>query len=420
MRYRRFEKPVLWELPFFVGIFLSLGTFSIGGSSEAEAQEKTTAQETAELYGWPYVAGHLGLAREEIVFPKVAGYQVLKGDFHIHTIYSDGQVLPETRVWEAWRDGLDILSITDHPEYQRMAFPEDPGRAYERAKPLAEALGVMLIRGAELTTLSSSSYMPTDSDYVVNFIDDEAAFYSDFDTAIQSARDQGATIIWAHPGPNWVPDAEALLRKGWLDGIELRNSHWIGGKGTHYYRRVSLFKDVMDWCLENDLAVFAVSDAHWPIDQMVDKAQGQRRDMTLILAKQANPQGVREAIKQRRTLAYFEEMLWGKEKWLRALAESSLELKVTPTAQSGRRRHFLGVTNRSSFPFQIQFAVETSEVLHRSREFRLRPNTTTMLPFSAKKKVGNLKLTIRVTNLLSGTDRPLVLEREVSVPGPAT
>ena len=69
---------------------------------------------------------------------------------------------------------------------------------------------------------------------------------------------------------------------------------------------------------KNDLAVFAVSDAHArPIDQMVEKARGQRRDMTLILAEKADPESVREAIKQRRTLAYFEEMLWGKEQWLR-------------------------------------------------------------------------------------------------------
>ena len=174
MKNRGFRKPVPWELGLLV--FLCLGAHLIGGKSEAERQEKTTAQKTAELYGWPYVAGHLGLAREEIVFPKVAGYLVLKGDFHIHTVYSDGQVLPETRVWEAWRDGLDILSITDHPEYQRMAFPEDQGRAYEKVKLLAEALGVMLIRGAELTTLSSSSYMPTDSDHVVNFVEDEKQF----------------------------------------------------------------------------------------------------------------------------------------------------------------------------------------------------------------------------------------------------
>ena len=172
----------------------------------------------------------------------------------------------------------------------------------------------------------------------------------------------------------------------------------------------------MGWCLENDLAVFAVSDAHWPIDQMVDKTRGQRRDMTLVLVSELSPRGVKQAIKQRRTLAYFGEMLWGQERWLRALAVSSLELKVTPSVQANRVRHFLSLTNRSSFPFQIQFAVGETEVSHTNREYRSAPNATVMLPFSAKQQGEKVKLTIHVTKLLSGTDRPLILNQEVWVP----
>ena len=54
--------------------------------------------------------------RTEIVLPKVEGYTIYKGDFHVHTIYSDGNVTPRERVMEAWRDGLDIVAITDHLE----------------------------------------------------------------------------------------------------------------------------------------------------------------------------------------------------------------------------------------------------------------------------------------------------------------
>ena len=78
---------------------------------------------------WPYRVFYLGyeggLQRDRILFPEVEGYQVLKGEFHIHTLYSDGQVTPEVRVYEAWRDGLDVLAITDHPEYLNVAFPDD-------------------------------------------------------------------------------------------------------------------------------------------------------------------------------------------------------------------------------------------------------------------------------------------------------
>ena len=52
--------------------------------------------------------------RRNIVIPDVNGYKVFKADLHTHTIYSDGQVLPEIRVREAWANGLDILAITDH------------------------------------------------------------------------------------------------------------------------------------------------------------------------------------------------------------------------------------------------------------------------------------------------------------------
>ena len=49
--------------------------------------------------------------------PDVPGFKTLKGDFHLHTVFSDGDVWPTVRVSEAWRDGLDVIAITDHNEY---------------------------------------------------------------------------------------------------------------------------------------------------------------------------------------------------------------------------------------------------------------------------------------------------------------
>ena len=54
--------------------------------------------------------------RTEIILPQVKGYNIYKGDFHVHTIYSDGEVTPRERVREAWYDGLDIIALTDHLE----------------------------------------------------------------------------------------------------------------------------------------------------------------------------------------------------------------------------------------------------------------------------------------------------------------
>jgi hypothetical protein len=54
--------------------------------------------------------------RHEIHFPDLPGYQTLKCDLHMHTVFSDGYVWPTVRVDEAWREGLDAISLTDHIE----------------------------------------------------------------------------------------------------------------------------------------------------------------------------------------------------------------------------------------------------------------------------------------------------------------
>ena len=79
--------------------------------STAEAQKKIP--HTYRL------VGESKARRTEIILPQVKGYNVYKGDFHIHTTYSDGGVNPDNRVTEAWYDGLDIIAITDHYENRK-------------------------------------------------------------------------------------------------------------------------------------------------------------------------------------------------------------------------------------------------------------------------------------------------------------
>ena len=56
--------------------------------------------------------------RNEIQVPDLDGYTTLKCDFHIHSVFSDGLVWPTVRVDEAYRDGLDAISLTEHIEYR--------------------------------------------------------------------------------------------------------------------------------------------------------------------------------------------------------------------------------------------------------------------------------------------------------------
>ena len=55
--------------------------------------------------------------RKEFRIPDLTDYKTLKCDFHIHTVFSDGDVWPTVRLAEAWEEGLDAIAITDHLEY---------------------------------------------------------------------------------------------------------------------------------------------------------------------------------------------------------------------------------------------------------------------------------------------------------------
>jgi 3',5'-nucleoside bisphosphate phosphatase len=386
--------------------------YSFETLAEPKKQAAGTLQQTPKELPWPTPLDQRACSREEIYFPAVGEFEVLKGDFHCHTIYSDGQVTPEVRVWESWRDGLDILSLTDHPEYMDLAIGSETGRAFARVRRLALDLGLILLPGAELTTINSST--PPFSDYAVSFITNELAMKGDFFAAIRSAREQGATVIWAHPGSNWTEEATHLLKQGWLDGIELRNAQTAGDSGTSDKEGVWFYPHVMDWCLQNNLSPFASSDAHWPI---TDYYKGQRRDMTLILARTRDQAGIKEAIQQRRTVAYFGEMLWGAERWVKGLAETAIQIKGTGLIRPKGQVFAVFVANQSSFPFKVLFSNDNDDAWFRPTEVRLAPRATTMVPFTLKHsetRVSSIPVTLKLSNVFAGRDRPVQLRRSLT------
>ncbi len=63
-------------------------------------------------------------------------------DLHTHTTESDGTFTPRELVEAAAEAGLKTLAITDHDTFS----------AFDLAAPLAEKLGVRLVRGIEVTT----------------------------------------------------------------------------------------------------------------------------------------------------------------------------------------------------------------------------------------------------------------------------
>ena len=87
--------------------------------------------------------------RTPIQVPDIPGYQTLVCDLHIHTVFSDGDVWPTVRAEEAWREGLDVIAITDHIEY--LPHKDDIRTNHNRSGLLAKGYGkninITVIRG---------------------------------------------------------------------------------------------------------------------------------------------------------------------------------------------------------------------------------------------------------------------------------
>ena len=91
-----------------------------------------------------------------INFPNTDKYKVIVADLHTHSVFSDGAVWPNVRVEEAVRDGIDLLAITEHLEYQPhiddIPHP-DRNRSFDIAEDIAKNKDLTVINGAEITRM---------------------------------------------------------------------------------------------------------------------------------------------------------------------------------------------------------------------------------------------------------------------------
>ncbi len=289
------------------------------------------------------------VVRQEAPFPTIydsavvpggapARYEVLRGDFHMHTIHSDGSLLPADRVMEAWRFGYDVIAITDHGNV----------RAYGEALPTAKALGILLLRGVE-TSLSGQEHLVV-LGYSAGYearspqqwtVTPGQAFYQDELRRVAAA---GGIVLYAHPHVGLREPVLWGIGQGLIQGIEVKNdvvgSGWntLESLGTYWY------PFGFDWGVEHNLALFANSDVH-----------GARADVpqatTLILAEERSPEAVMAAFRAGRTLAYFNNMLCSHEWVLKLLMGSLVEVQLTEMDDG---RAFLRLQNRGPVELTAQ------------------------------------------------------------------
>ena len=302
------------------------------------------------------------LTPNKIIIPDIEGYKTLKGDFHIHTVFTDATVWPVTRVHEAIWEGLDVIAITEHIDTRHQKYVNqgvftskcDRDFSYEMAKKAA-GKQLLIVHGGEI------SRGMTPGHFNCLFVNDnealcKAAEAEDKATnnnnviamqnGLKEARNQKAFIMWNHP--NWCKQApnqtkmwkehKKFIKDGYMDAIEIYNMACGYTPEGH------------QWALENDLAMLGNSDCHAPFFMEIDYLHGAHRPVTLVFATEKSLEGVREALDARRSAVFAEGNVYGREQELRPLFNACLKVKKT---QFKEKEIIIEFENVSSIPVTL-------------------------------------------------------------------
>lgn len=353
--------------------------------------------------------------RREIVIPQVNGYNVYKADLHTHTVFSDAQVLPAYRVTEAWRDGLDVMAVTEHIEYRpyedtfleylekyrskkydtavnnhlaegngltKDGIMVDLNYPVKESVKAAEKTDILIIPGTEITRNGSkvghfNALFTTDN----NLIYDQ-----DPVQAIRNAKLQGALVLHNHPGWTrediaFTPTEEIAYAEGLIDGVEVMNA-------------AEFYPGIIDRVQERGLFISANTDIHTSTAEEYNQT-GALRPMTLILAKEKTLGAIREALVNDRTIAYGYNTLCGQEQLLKDFFKAGVTARVL---RKDSNKIYLALTNMTSVPYTIR------QVGHNQK--RLDPFCTITMSCPS----GSTSISLEVLNMFYSADRHPVVE----------
>lgn len=297
----------------------------------------------------------------KIKLPDIPGYMTLKADFHLHTVFSDGHVWPSFRVREAQRDGLDVISLTEHIDYE--GYPEllDYNReaGFEIAKARAEKSDVLVIRGVEISPrvppyhnnalfLTNVDKLPYDymKDTQSTFVMKDHIKKEELMAPFMEVEKQGGFVFYNHPSYNWWDKKDKELfteihkelhAKGILGGVEVVNS---GRYNLIAHRMAEKY----------DLTLIGNSDAHYEIEG----AYKYHRPMTLVFAKEKTTSAIKEALVNRRTMVYFDHMLVGRKAEAEPFFKQAISVTTEKITTAKAPKLKVSITNTSDIPFELK------------------------------------------------------------------
>jgi len=293
------------------------------------------------------------------------GYITLYGDFHTHTVFSDGEVWPSFRIREAAADGLDAIALTDHLEYHphRAYLDPDDNAAFRIAEQQAEKSGILLIRGTEITRRMPPGHLNA------LFLPDSIVFEdTTFLSVIDKSVAAGAFIQWNHPGwKGQQPDGIARMYDIHHQLIAEKKLH-----GIEIYNDIEFYPEAIQWCDQYSLTMLGNTDIHGTTAEVAGETGNTHRVMTIVFATERRVPAIRDALFARRTVVWYGDTLAGTRDILEPFLQSII--KVTDTVYMDDHYQYLKVANPSDIPLHLIAGTNSSapaSLMIPARSFRI-------------------------------------------------
>ena len=290
-------------------------------------------------------------------FKSPKGVFYISSDLHIHSVFSDGSVWPTIRVDEAVRDSIDLISLTEHLEYQSHIsdIPHtNRNRSFQIAGGYVQKKPLAVVHGTEITKPMPPGH------FNAIFIKDANKFFDKnkepliFIKGIKEANKQGAFVFWNHP--MWEanrsdgiakldPIHKEVIDKKLLHGIEVVNFDTFS-------------EEAMQIALDNELTMMGTSDVHVLIDWDFNKEEESfHRPITFILSKNRTIKSIRDALFNGNTFIWYRDLIIGKSNNLKQVIENNLKVVSKGYGFKGRKVEILQVEliNKSVAPISLNY-----------------------------------------------------------------
>lgn len=348
-----------------------------------------------------------------ISLPDIPGFKTLKCDFHMHTVFSDGHVWPSFRVNEAIRDGLDVISLTEHMDYE--GFPEVIARnynqSYDIAVEAAKNKNMMIIKGLEISPrvppyhnnalfIKDANILP--SEYMKNwkkkFIMKDTITHEQLLAPFLEAKKQDAFVFYNHPGYKWWDKKDTaiftsfhkeLLERKILKGVEVVNS----GVYNILAHRLAM---------KYNLTMVCNTDEHYDNSPRYSKTH---RPMTLVFAKEKTAESLKEAMLAGRTALYFDDFLIARQHEADAFFKAAIQVSTERELRNGEPILNIKLFNNSDIPFNIQASADFDIERYPFGQVTLAAHDTTTITLKALWKYpDSTPLKMKVLNLITSPD----------------